>query len=113
MTDRLLRDQEIANRLGALPGWHYAEGAIRRSYETDGWRSTLMVVNAIGYACEAAFHHPDLAVSWGRVDVALHTHSAGGITAKDFETAALIDRAVLAGPGEGSALSGPPEPLIR
>lgn len=113
MTETLLSNAEITERLASLPGWRHVDGAIRRRFTTDGWRSTLMVVNAIGYACEAAFHHPDLAVSWATVDVALNTHSARGITMKDFETAALIDRAVLAGPAPESSLTGPPDPIAR
>ena len=46
-----------------------------------------MLVNAIGYLAEAAWHHPDLAVTWGKVWVKLKTHSAGGITDKDFALA--------------------------
>ena len=45
-----------------------------------------MAVNAIGFLCEAAYHHADLAVSWGKFWVKLQTHDAGGITDKDFET---------------------------
>ena len=47
-----------------------------------------MLVNAIGYCAEAAYHHPDLSVTWGRVTVKLSTHSAGGITDKDFDARA-------------------------
>ena len=46
-----------------------------------------MLVNAIGYLSEAAYHHPDLSVTWGRITVKLSTHSAGGITDKDFALA--------------------------
>ena len=50
-----------------------------------------MLVNAIGYIAEAAYHHPDLSVTWGRVTVKLSTHSAGGITDKDLQMARDID----------------------
>src|SRR5688572_4112742 len=75
---------QIAERLQALPGWYFEDGWIRRVFKTDGWPTTLMLVNAIGYLAEAAYHHPDLAVTWGRVTVKLATHSAGGITDKDL-----------------------------
>jgi pterin-4a-carbinolamine dehydratase len=70
-------EAQIAERLGNLPGWYYEDGWIRRVYKTDGWPTTLMLVNAVGYCAEAAYHHPDLAVTWGRVVVKLSTHSAG------------------------------------
>jgi hypothetical protein len=48
-------------------------------------------------------------VSWGEVGVALSTHSAGGITDKDFELAAEIERVVDWQPGAHSALDGTPD----
>ena len=103
----------IAERLEALPEWSFRDGAIRRSYQTDGWPVTMLVVNAIAWVCETADHHPDLAVSWGRVEVALHTHSARGITDQDFETATMIEGAVRWTAGPGSALRSRPSPLVR
>ncbi len=88
-------DAQIAERLKPLTGWRYERGAIRRTYKTDGWPTTLMLVNAIGFYAEAADHHPDLLVSWGKVEVSLNTHSAGGITAKDVELARQIDQVAL------------------
>ena len=99
-------DAQIAERLKALPGWYYEDRWIRRVYKTDGWPTTLMLVNAIGFYAEAADHHPDLSVTWGRVTVKLATHSAGGITDKDLELARRIDDLALWRPGAGSALAG-------
>jgi len=84
-------EAEIAERLGALPGWSYEGGEIRRVYKTDGWPTTLMFVNALGYFAEGVDHHPDLEVGWGKVVVKLSTHSAHGITDKDFALARRID----------------------
>ncbi len=106
-------DAEIAERLRDLPGWYYEDGWIRRVYKTDGWPTTLMLVNAIGFYAEAADHHPDLDVHWGSVTVALSTHSAGGITAKDFEIAELVERAALWRPGPASTLRGTPKEFVR
>lgn len=111
--DLALSDAEIAERLGALPGWRYEDKAIRRVYETDGWPVTLMLVNALGFAAEAADHHPDLTVTYRRVGVALSTHSAGGITAKDFELAKTFDAIALWRPPAGGALAGTPEKFVR
>jgi 4a-hydroxytetrahydrobiopterin dehydratase len=95
-----LTEPQIVERLAALPGWRYADGMIRRTFKTDGWPTTLMLVNAIGFYAEAADHHPDLVVRWGSVQVSLATHSAGGITEKDIALATVIERTALweAGP---------------
>ena len=103
---------QVAQRLSDLPGWSHDGGSIRRRYDTDGWPMTLMLVNAIGFAAEAANHHPDLEVSWSRVIVKLSTHSAGGITAKDIETAKRIEEVALWRPS-GGALTGHDKPAVR
>jgi 4a-hydroxytetrahydrobiopterin dehydratase len=106
-------DAQVAEKLSALPGWYYEDGWIRRYYKTDGWPTTLMLVNVIGYVAEAAYHHPDLSVTWARVTVKLMTHSAGGITDKDFELARRIEDAALWRPGQGGSLEGTPNKFVR
>jgi len=103
---------QIADKLKDLPGWSYREGWIHRTYETDGWPTTLMLVNLIGYLAEAADHHPDLAVSWSRVAVQLKNHSAGGVTDKDFELARQLDAVALWRPVGGS-LRGTPRKFVQ
>ena len=106
-------EPQIAEKLKDLPGWWFADGWIRRAYKTDGWHTTLMLVNTIGYLAEAAYHHPDLSVTWARVTVKLATHSAGGITDKDFSLARKIDEVVLWRPDAGGALTGTPNKFVR
>ena len=112
-TEPTFDQTQIDEQLKALPGWYYEDGWIRRVYKTDGWPTTLMLVNAIGYLAEAAYHHPDLAVTWGRVTVKLSTHSAGGITAKDFELARRLEDLALWRPSPGNALEGTPNKFVR
>jgi 4a-hydroxytetrahydrobiopterin dehydratase len=106
-------DAQITQQLGALQGWSYKDQAIRRVYQTDGWPITLMLVNALGFIAEAADHHPDLSVTYRRVGVALSTHSAGGVTAKDFELARKFDEAALWRPQPGGALTGTTDTFVR
>jgi len=111
--EKTYSDPEIAKRLEALPGWYYEDGWIRRVYKTDGWPTTLMLVNTVGYLSEAAYHHPDLTVTWGRVIVKLQNHAAGGITDKDFDLARKIEDHVLWKPTPGGALEGTPNKWVR
>jgi len=106
-------EAEIAQRLRDLPGWYFEDGWIRRVYKTDGWPTTLMLVGAIGYCAEAAYHHPDLSVTWGRVTVKLSTHSAGGITEKDFALARRIEEVALWRPAAAGPLTGTPNKFVR
>jgi 4a-hydroxytetrahydrobiopterin dehydratase len=105
-------EEEIKARLAAeLPHWYYEDGWIRRKYKTAGWKGTLMVVNAVGHLAEAAFHHPDLTVSYAFVIVKLMNHEAKGVTDKDFELAHRIEDVIQWQPGKiaGSALTGTPD----
>ena len=105
-------EDDINRKLQELPGWYYEDGWIRRQYKTDGWPTTLMLVNLIGYQAEAAYHHPDLTVTWAKVGVKLKTHSENGITDRDFELARKLEEAVLWRPAEGSALEGTPNKFV-
>jgi len=110
--ERTYSDAEMGERLKRVPGWWLEGGMICRTYVTDGWPTTLMLVNAIGFLAEAANHHPDLAVSWGQVTVKVNNHAAGGITDKDFELARKIEEAALWRP-QGGALEGTPNKFVR
>ena len=104
-------ESEIAERLTKdLPYWRYENGWIRRKFKTHSWKGTLMVINAVGHLAEAAWHHPDIAASYAWVEVKLMTHTAKGITDKDFELAHKIEEVVGWRPGkQGGALEGTPE----
>jgi 4a-hydroxytetrahydrobiopterin dehydratase len=108
--ERTYSNEEVMTRLeNELPRWDLEAGCLRRRYETHGWKGTLMVINAVGHLAEAAFHHPDIAASYARVEVRLTTHSAQGITDKDFELARKIEEVVFWQPGaQGGALEGTP-----
>jgi len=103
-------EAQVTERLAAeLPHWKLEDGWIRRKYRTEGWKGTLMVVNAVGHLAEAAWHHPDLTVSYAFVIVKLCTHTAKGITDKDFALAKKIEEVIQWQPGlEGGPLEGTP-----
>lgn len=103
-------EQEIQEKLRTeLPHWYYEDGWIRRKYKTSGWKSTLMVVNTVGHLAEAAWHHPDLTVSYAFVIVKLVTHTAKGVTDKDFALAKKIEEVIQWQPAkESGALEGTP-----
>lgn len=109
---RVYSEAEIVQKLASeLPHWTLEDGWIRRRYKTAGWKSTLMVVNTVGHLAEAAFHHPDLTVSYAFVIVKLINHEAKGVTDKDFELARKIEDVIMWQPGAepGSALTGTPD----
>lgn len=114
-TPETYTEQQVNEKLAViLPHWHLENGWIRRTYKTSGWKATLMVVNTIGHLAEAAWHHPDLTVSYAFVVVKLMSHDAKGITDKDVELALKIEQVIGWQPGlENGALEGTPNDDAR
>jgi 4a-hydroxytetrahydrobiopterin dehydratase len=114
-TGKVYTENEVVEKLKKeLPHWFFENGWIRRKVKTSGWKATLMVVNTVGHLAEAAWHHPDLTVSYAFVIVKLCTHDAKGITNKDFELAAKIEQVIAWQPAlEEGALTGTPNDDAR
>ena len=80
-------------RLAQLDGWDAEGAAIRRQYTFDGFASAVAFVVRVGFDAEAADHHPDILISnYKKVTLTFTTHSAGGLTEKDFTAAGKADR---------------------
>lgn len=88
----LLSNDEIADRLRSLRGWEIKDGKLTKAFTLDDFMGAVRFVDRIAPLAESEGHHPDLLLSWGRVVVELTTHSAGGLTAKDFKLASLIEK---------------------
>jgi 4a-hydroxytetrahydrobiopterin dehydratase len=88
-----LTEQEIADRLGRLSGWARDGNAIRRSFGFGKFADGIRFVDRVAAAADAMDHHPDIDIRYTTVTMTLWTHSAGGLTARDFDLAAKIDAA--------------------
>jgi 4a-hydroxytetrahydrobiopterin dehydratase len=86
----LLAEQEIAEQLAAVPGWSRDGDSIVHAANLADFKAAMLYVGAVAYLAEAANHHPDIAISWNKVTLTLSTHSAGGLTEKDFSMAEQI-----------------------
>ena len=93
----LLSGDELKTRAASLPGWSVADNHLARTFRFPDFVTALLFVNRVGEAAERLGHHPDLHLTWGRVDIEISTHDAGGITEKDFALAAAIDQLPTAG----------------
>jgi 4a-hydroxytetrahydrobiopterin dehydratase len=87
-----LTDAEVAAGLAKLPGWAREGGAIVKRYTFKAFQDGIRFVDRVAAAADAADHHPDIDIRYTTVTMALSTHSAGGLTAKDVAMAAEIDR---------------------
>jgi 4a-hydroxytetrahydrobiopterin dehydratase len=88
-----LRGEELQKLSSQLPDWKVvAEHHITRTFVFPDFKTALAFVNRAGAVAEAEGHHPDLLLTWGRVDVKTYTHKIDGLTESDFILAAKIDQ---------------------
>ncbi len=74
-----------------LSEWTLSGENLQRTISFNDFREAIAFVNKLADAAEAAAHHPDIMIRYGKVTLTLTTHDAGGLTEKDFEMAAVID----------------------
>ena len=86
-----LTQTEIDKKLQAVKGWSQVDNALRQKFTLKTFPAAIELVNRIARAAEKANHHPDIDIRYNVVEIVLSTHSAGGITEKDFALARQID----------------------
>ena len=79
-----------------LDGWQGGTDGISRTVSLPTFPAAIAVVDRVAVAAEELNHHPDIDIRWRNLIFACATHSAGGVTAKDFELARQIDQIVAA-----------------
>ncbi|HEX8797330.1 MAG TPA: 4a-hydroxytetrahydrobiopterin dehydratase, partial [Terriglobales bacterium] len=87
----VLSASEIDQALEKLPGWRRQGKAIERVFQFDNFLEAMEFVNKIAGAAEAANHHPDIAISYNKVTLALVSHDSGGVTQRDIRMAGKIN----------------------
>lgn len=93
-----MTSEQIQQRLAGLDGWRQDGDGIRKQFVLDSFASAIAFVVRVGFDAEAADHHPDILISnYKKVALTFTTHSAGGLTEKDFAGAEQADRVFAAG----------------
>ena len=87
----LLTEDEIAGRLGGVPGWARQGSNITTTITRGDFREAMLLTGAVAYLADQANHHPDILIQCNKVTLTLSTHSAGGLTAADFDLATKIN----------------------
>ena len=85
-----LPDEEVEAAARRL-GWDRRDDRLVRVFEHRDFGTAMEFVNTVAQMAEAANHHPDIAISWNKVELTLWTHSAGGVTSADVEMAGAIE----------------------
>lgn len=85
-----LSDDEV-DAAAARLGWERQGEKLVRVFEHADFGHAMEFVNTVAQLAEAANHHPDIAISWSKVELTLWTHTVGGITGADVEMAGAIE----------------------
>jgi 4a-hydroxytetrahydrobiopterin dehydratase len=88
-----LTGDELAALIRELPAWAVEDGQLVRTWTFADFVQAMAFVNRIAQLAEEANHHPDIDIRYNRVKLALVSHDAGGITARDADMARRIDAA--------------------
>ncbi|MFZ1517424.1 MAG: 4a-hydroxytetrahydrobiopterin dehydratase [Ignavibacteriaceae bacterium] len=82
----------ITSRLHQLNNWKFENDSISKQFQFKDFIEALSFVNAVGLESEKMDHHPDILMfAWNKVKITISTHSAGGVTDKDFILAQKIE----------------------
>ena len=87
----VLSASEIDLALQKLTGWKRQGEAIERVFQFGNFLQAMEFVNKIAVAAEAANHHPDIAINYNKVKLALVSHDSGGVTQRDIRMAGKIN----------------------
>jgi 4a-hydroxytetrahydrobiopterin dehydratase len=86
-----MSDDDAERTMRTLPGWELRDGSIHRTFTFTDFSEAWAFMSRVALLAEAANHHPDWSNSWNKVDIALTTHDAGGLTHNDIDVARAID----------------------
>lgn len=83
----------IETRLSEYPPWTLgADGMLHVEYVFASFAGAMLFANAVAYLAEAADHHPDMCIhGYRHLSIRLMSHSAGGVTERDFALVAQIN----------------------
>ncbi|MBI2578984.1 MAG: 4a-hydroxytetrahydrobiopterin dehydratase [Candidatus Aenigmarchaeota archaeon] len=88
----MLEQKEIQHRLSELDGWRLEGNMITRQFVFHDFREAMKFANKTAEIAEENDHHPDMLISYNKVELSLTTHDEGGLTEMDFDMAEKIDR---------------------
>lgn len=89
-----LTPDEIEQRMLRFPDWEYYDNAIHAEFEFENFKDCFSAMSRIAFECEALNHHPNWSNVYNVLTISLSTHSAKGVTKKDFALAEAIEAIV-------------------
>ena len=78
--------------LEKIDNWEKIEGKLSKDFEFINFIEAFGFVTKIALESEKMNHHPDITISYNRVNIKLITHDINQISEKDRDLAKKIDK---------------------
>lgn len=72
--------------------WCVEGDYLKKQFSFKGFNAAFGFMTRVAIKAEKVDHHPEWTNVYGRVDVALTTHDAEGLTKEDFSMATFMER---------------------
>ncbi|OUR91801.1 4a-hydroxytetrahydrobiopterin dehydratase [Flavobacteriales bacterium 34_180_T64] len=89
-----LTQDTIEKKLLRFPDWEFYDNALHAEFEFNSFKDCFSAMSRIAFECEALNHHPNWSNVYNVLTISLSTHSAKGVTNKDFQLAEAIEAIV-------------------
>jgi 4a-hydroxytetrahydrobiopterin dehydratase len=87
-----ISDEKIDEKLDELQIWSRIGDKLVTRVEFDNYKESAFFANTVFTLAESHFHHPEVKVEYGAVEIDLWSHDVEGITERDFELAEEIEQ---------------------
>jgi 4a-hydroxytetrahydrobiopterin dehydratase len=89
-----LDEQDIEENLDDMQIWSFYGDKLTTRVEFDDYRDAVFFANSVFSIAEEEFHHPEVKVEYGGVEIDLWSHEEEGVTEQDIEMAKRIEQKV-------------------
>lgn len=89
-----LSDDEVEEKIDEMQLWSFSSKKLKTRVEFENYRDAVFFANSVFSIAEEEFHHPEVKVEYGAVEIDLWSHEEEGVTEKDIEMANRIEQKV-------------------
>lgn len=86
-----MSEEEVQRHLKELNQWTIEGNKIQKTFTFSDFKEAMQFVHTVADLAEDEGHHPDIYISYNKVEIILWTHAIKGLTLNDFILAAKID----------------------
>ncbi len=90
---------ELEKSLSEIPNWKIENERLARTIEFPSYSAGAAFAMRVVVLAEKTDHHPNIEILWKKVRLVYTTHSAGGLSQKDFMAAVQIEKMLNEKPG--------------